>query len=952
MRKLILLSFLLLSPRLYGQGYNYQNFSQFTNGHTLVPCTSGGDCTLLSNGWFGSGTGGVQIQNSVGALTITNSWACPDGPPPNHSGNILDYGTTLGKTAGHQEVDLKWPSSGASTVSQGAFWFCSTLPASYVMVSGTADVWTLITGASGLSNFLSNGTKQWFQFEGFNSDGHGVGPNEIDYTPNTGVLIVWQYVANGSCLDHVAFTDCSRIAIYDRNRVKLGEIDDSSHGAGNTGAFQTFGDLTQESGFPNGFHFQFSDIWTCLVGCNLSEFPTFQNLKQPWQGIITPGRAIDWSQAGIPASNTGTLPDAAWTQCGSTVAAGTSAASVQTLLNACSANTYLLLGPGAFTWTTSITPTSNRVIKGSGANSTFITMTGSSGCAGQISATFCLDSSDHSFTTGPPATVYDVTSGYTQGSTALTLSSVTGINIGTLLFLDQDNTSYTGAPATGGPSADNGNLYICGDRYAATPSGCASGGPDTAGSRTHRDQLETHTVTAVNGSVVTITPPISMPNYSSGLSPQVWVVQPLANVGVENLSIDLSNGSAPAGCIETLNATSYWINGVRCVNNKFAAFNLYQAVNGIVQSNYVFSSTGTLPSNYGIRLSASAYNVVQNNIVQQIQGGSIFEDGASTGDVIAYNYIIRAISSGGIDNPLINHAGDYLGLKEGNAVSQVSCDNVHATCDFDTRFRNFLFGWESNPPSPITSFTNPIADWAFSRYHATIAGVEGTPGYHTTYSTTSNSSSIYNMGTGNGAIPPPTVPNDSLTQPTSLFWANYDTVTVATRFCGNSLDTNWSAAGNCNSTSETPTAAAVYPNGVPFVGDTAVGQPTLPASFYLSARPSWWNVSIPFPAIGPDVSSGNMGQCSGAINVVGQFNGVPALTNAQCGNHGITASTWGGHVNAIPAMACALTLGMPPDGSGSAIAFDANTCYSNTTPGTGGHIILGVTVKLGTQVSQ
>src|SRR5258707_2269474 len=43
---------------------------------------------------------------------------------------------------------------------------------------------------------------------------------------------------------------------------------------------------------------------------------------QLWNGVISPSRAADWSQVGIP----GGLPDANWTQCGSTIGAYTGTA--------------------------------------------------------------------------------------------------------------------------------------------------------------------------------------------------------------------------------------------------------------------------------------------------------------------------------------------------------------------------------------------------------------------------------------------------------------------------------------------------------------------------------------------------------------------------------------------------------------------------------------------------
>jgi hypothetical protein len=104
----------------------------------------------------------------------------------------------------------------------------------------------------------------------------------------------------------------------------------------------------------------------------------------------------------------------------------------------------------------------------------------------------------------------------------------------------------------------------------------------------------------------------------------------------------------------------------------------------------------------------------------------------------------------------------------------------------------------------------------------------------------------------------------------------------------------------------------------------------MPASFYLSSKPSWFG-STPFPPVGPDISGGNVGVCSGALNTPGQFSGVPATQSSQCTGTSLV-SGWAGHVNAIPAMHCALdVMGMPPDGSGPALAFDAKACYGGSS---------------------
>src|ERR1700679_3274902 len=108
--------------------------------------------------------------------------------------------------------------------------------------------------------------------------------------------------------------------------------------------------------------------------------------SQPWSGILSPSRAIDWSGAGV----TGGIPSGSWTQCGPTIAAyGSSAtpaspATIQTVIGSCGTNQYVQLGSGNFYLSGSfyVKNHSNMEIRGMGANSTFIYFYGNTGVAG------------------------------------------------------------------------------------------------------------------------------------------------------------------------------------------------------------------------------------------------------------------------------------------------------------------------------------------------------------------------------------------------------------------------------------------------------------------------------------------------------------------------------------------------------------------------------------------
>jgi len=123
-------------------------------------------------------------------------------------------------------------------------------------------------------------------------------------------------------------------------------------------------------------------------------------------------------------------------------------------------------------------------------------------------------------------------------------------------------------------------------------------------------------------------------------------------------------------------------------------------------------------------------------------------------------------------------------------------------------------------------------------------------------------------------------------------WGNYDVVTGAVRWCGNSSSPGW--ATTCGAASEVPTALSKYANAVP-------ATTSLPASFYLSAKPSWWPSAKAWPPIGPDVTGGNIA-------------GV------------------GGHAYTIPAQDCYLNvMGGAINGTGGVLTFKAGRCYSTVS---------------------
>lgn len=599
--------------------------------------------------------------------------------------------------------------------------------------------------------------------------------------------------------------------------------------------------------------------------------------SQPWSGIVDATRAVDWSGAGV----VGGIPTNR-TQCGSTIAAysGT-ATTINSAITACGSGQYVLLGAGTFTLSSGITfgGRSNVTLRGSGADSTFLVFTGDVNCRG-FGASICVGSSSNPVMPTPSSTT-TWTAGYTPGTTTLTLGSTSGISAGSILILDQMS-----------DSSDTGNIFIC------STSVCSGEGGNAYG-RTGRAQQQLVRVTSVGGgNTVNISPGLYMPNWRTGKTPGVSFASPgISGIGIESLSMDHTSSGGVSGIV-SLYTNNCWISNIRSLNSNRNHVWVYQSLNNTIRDSYFYGTQNHASQSYGVELFSTSNILIENNVFQRI-AGPITINGSDTASVLAYNFAIYNYytSSGNWLIPafIAHESGIAYTLVEGNVGQSFEGDDIHGTHHFMTAFRNYLHG------DPAKSANTEIINlWAFSRYFNIVGNVLGRTSYYTTYEVNlgGSATAIYSFGAGGGA--PNNPPDDALVETTLMRWGNYDTVNNANRF----------------DSAEVPDGLSLYANPVP-------ADQQLPASFYLSAKPSWWG-SIPWPAVGPDVTGGNVGQCSG-----GTMNMNAALNVSQCtGGGSLTASVSGGRVNANPAMRCYLTImGGAADGSGAALTFNANSCY-------------------------
>jgi hypothetical protein len=585
----------------------------------------------------------------------------------------------------------------------------------------------------------------------------------------------------------------------------------------------------------------------------------------PWSGILAPSRAIDWSQAGV----VGGIP-ARTTVC-ATLNPGATAAQINAAINACPSGQVVSLGAGTYSISDDgIVMKSGVTLRGAGADKTLLVFTANNYCS-NLQAAICFSGTNDwtgAANTQPGgANAADWTGGYAQGSTEITLSNVgsTGIAVGQYINLDQANDTTPGS-----------DFFVC-DTTNASCSLEGGNGGRTIGGVIH-SQIQIVKVTAVSGNTYTITPGLYAPNWRASQSPGAWwATTPIQNAGLEDVSVDATNAGGQMN-VAMYNAENDWVRGVRLVRTCTCQRDLLQlnmAAHCTVADSYFYGTQGQ-SVNYGIEAYGASDDLIENNILQHVVAPMVIQQ--NLGSVYAYNYAINDTYADGqgihwmADEFTQHNAGVEFNLYEGNVGPGLGGDVFHGNQLMNTLFRNYFLGADPGRPDNTVA----VALESYIRYMNIVGNVLGTPGTTTTYEgngAVGVSKTVFNLGGGNteGAV---TVPADPLVVSTLLRWGNYDTANAAARF----------------QASEVPSGLSKYANAVP-------ASHMLPASFYLSAKPSWWPAGKAWPPIGPDVTGGNIAGLNG-------------------------------HANTIPAEDCYLhTMGGPADGTGNVLTFSASTCY-------------------------
>lgn len=544
---------------------------------------------------------------------------------------------------------------------------------------------------------------------------------------------------------------------------------------------------------------------------------------QAWKSILAPGRAIDWSGAGV-----GAIPARA-TVCARLTPSAT-LDQINAALASCPAEQTVLLGPGRYSIPGSIRVPSHVTLRGAGANKTILNATGTLG-GWVVSMGFG----------NVPYHPVPIASGATAGSTSLMLRHAGRITPGMYLAIaERNDPSYV---TTEGAQA---NCDWC-DGWTHT--GTYS-----------RGQIVR--VTQVRGDRVAISPAL----YSAYNYDPIAVPFNMADsyAGVEDLQV-FANQTGYAADFGMAQCAFCWIKGVEAnyTDNDFVEvlWGYHDEVRDSYFSNAFRHAPGEHDSGIHVGYKTSA-SLFENNIV--IRGRVSFNLGwGAAGNVFAYNYtsgeFIADAPNAVIGGFRFHGAHPQFNLFEGNVVSEFDEDAVWGSSSHSTVFRNWFMG------------TNRVCMPHAGRASVSCSGANGHYGFQAARAVQisylgSRNNFVGNL-LGSAQMQSLTGYGRRLAQVPFVAYPmprSYDHSAYGWSFGYGSFDDDGSGSG-CGG-GQPPchlrdAAASNFFHGNYNNIDQSIRWATgvihtLPPSFYLAGRPLWWG-GLPFPSIGPDISGGS-----------------------------------------------------------------------------------------------
>jgi len=523
--------------------------------------------------------------------------------------------------------------------------------------------------------------------------------------------------------------------------------------------------------------------------------------------IIPPDRLVPW-EAGVP----GGIPHRTDIFCnvresipGSTeIAQGDGvtddSSAINTAISLCPAGKVVYIPAGTYKVTNRFTfnNKNNITIRGDGPGNTIL--------KSYAGSTFYFGASEYNI---PPSRIMNITSGFTKGSTSITVDGIgEGIAVGKLLHINQlnDTTLVNNTGSKGSKSTA--------DR-------------DRNGTRVMTQMVK---VTAINGNTISISPPLYW-TYKANLDPEATIMYyRITGVGFEDFTIRAgAAGANGAFFLDTADAC--WVKNVEMDHLGALHMTLYFSINCEIRDSYfhhVYNDVYTVGTGYGIETFNCSGTLIENNLFNYMRV-PLFINHGSSGNVIGYNYSINQRDTDPanlvVTFSACHGAHPMMNLWEGNVCAELQADYYRGSSSHMTLFRNHFRGTDTT----ILSNRKAVALDRYQLYYNIVGNVLGVPEVNNwVYEPTQEGipygmNVIYRLGyphVGNnnyGPNPDALDGFDSRVASTLIRHGNYDYSTQSV------------------------------------IWDSSINDNNIPDSLYLAGKPPWWG-NLRWPAIGPDLS--------------------------------------------------------------------------------------------------
>ena len=561
------------------------------------------------------------------------------------------------------------------------------------------------------------------------------------------------------------------------------------------------------------------------------------SLVSAWD--VPSNRKIDWSDAGATITDRTTIYTTI-----ETADQGDDTSAINTALTNCPSGQVVKLGTGTFTITGELNIPSNVTLRGDGPANTILARsstgrgtvgmekTGNGWAPNQISGT----------------SFYLLTGTMALEDTTVTVGTGNGSNFST------DDYVWIGQKDGSNPDAQNYNLGMMiydGDNHAI-------------GMMTK--------VVSVDGDTITLDTGLIYP-FSTTYDARIAIISSAnvtENAGVEDLKID--NSGAPVSSnmnyqIGMMYAYNCWADNIEIDTGEGRHFRFEESYKCTFKNSYIHHSKVYASGGSGYSIGVMGYStkcLITNNIVLYNNAGLFFE--AAGGNVVSYNYMQNSwLDESGGDFQMANigthQATPVYNLVEGNWVTRLQQDAVHGNAVYQTFLRNVATAdddWGNFPEHTNddlyqrgafqfernNNYTNAVGNilgYTDADFTADVYEVIGIPSNSTEW--------VYRIG-------------DTDVRSTALRHGNVDGFNDTVRWCNQETEGCQGTTGSDHD---------------------------LPDSYYLSAKPSWWDDQgdcRPWPPIGPDVSGYIVD-----IPAKDRFEGE--TYDGECGSPGITLHNTG-----------------------------------------------------------